>query len=633
MTSPHIDKPSAGLENYDSVHSRGSSFGQDLDEKGVRALLLGRDKSPFEQAIGGFVDFVGNIGIALGNAVAQLIPNLNIRDLPPLYEEFTEEAFKALEPLYSQADRAIEKAEEAQSKTENLNEELTGSIEGDFSDAIENYHGALGRLAQSVDEVTAQIPEVTQAAEAVAQAQQAVDAALEDLTVEINRTHELADRVDQSSQEYQEQVEAANAAAKRVEDAVADYSSRVSAAEKILSDMQATQKATSNAAQEVQGLVGTPEWDEAVTGFIYWQDQLNSDQSEFNRGVQSALDALEMVQSEQSDFNKGVRNALWVQDQVNQKQSDFNKGVTAALDALAMVEEEQSDFNKGVRSAIEALNTFATLQDKINHDVRKTLEDLAGVVDINQIHWLTQADYNRQNNIINRAQNEALMMHENQLMMLDDARPRSWVFYTSQRHDRKPWISVRINDRSLGLKSYVDLTALGSWAGRVMVSISFYDQGTGGDSAVDQYDWLVVPGDPDARTTTFRAGAVHMGIRNVAVTLYPFWGVRKREFLLEPYEYGSSPGYALRRNESYVNDMEGNPLEWNYQDSVRLPSRTVNMHGVTVHSPAKMVTANQGTYVYNEVDKLYNYTPEGTWIPAGAWIRSETDNLLVLTEV
>lgn len=635
MTSPNQPKPDPSSDLYDDVYSAGSSFGQELTEDSVRDLLKSQGESPFQQAVDDFFDFVGNIGTAIGNAMARLFPEINILPLPPLYEQFTDEAFKALEPLHSMADEAIEKAEAAQGLAEGLSEDLTGFVEGDFADAISDYDEALRNLTDSVDAVTAQIPEVTDAAAAVAAAQQAVDDAMANLIIEIDRTEQLATQVDASTQEYQDQVDAANAAAARVEDAVSDYSSRISAAEQILTDMQAAQAATTSAAQEVSSLVGTPEWDDAVSGFIYWQDQLNRDQSDFNQGVQSALDALDMVQNQQSDFNKGVRDALWVQDQVNQSQSVFNQGVQSALDALAMVEEEQSDFNKGVRSAIDALDTFANLQDQINQDVEQALVELSGVANVSQLQWLTQSEYNSQNNIINRGQTEALMLHENELMMLDDSRPRAWVFYTNQTHDRAPWISVRIDDRILGVRSKVDLTALGSWAGRVMVSISFYDQGTGSDSAVDQYDWLVVPGSPSERSTSFDAGALHMGIRNVAVTLYPFWGVRKREFLLKPYEFGTAPGYALRRNESYVNDMEGNPLDWNYQDSVRLPSRTVNMHGTSVTSPAKAVVANQGTYVYTPVDGKYHYTPAGTTIPARAeaWIRSETDALLVLTEV
>lgn len=633
MTSPNQPKPDPTSDRYDDVHSVGSSFGQDLTENSVRDMLMSQGESPFQQAIGNFFDFVGNIGIAIGNAVGRLIPGINIVPLPPLYEQFTDEAFRALEPLHSMADEAIEKADAAQDRAEELSGDLTGFVEGDFADAISNYDAALMNLSDSVDAVTAQIPEVTGAAEAVAAAQRAVDEALSDLTIEIDRMEQLADQVDQSSQEYQDQVAAANAAAARVEDAVSDYSSRISAAEGILADMQDAQAATYSAAQEVSSLVGTPEWDEAVSGFVYWQDQLNREQSDFNQGVQSALDALDMVQNQQSDFNKGVRDALWVQDQVNQSQSAFNQGVQAAVDALAMVEEEQSAFNQGVETAIDALNTFANLQDLVNQDVEQALEELSGVADVSQLQWLTQSEYNEQNDIINRGQTEALMLHENELTMMNDARPRSWVFYTSQTHERPPWIAVRINDRSLGFRSHVDLTALGSWAGRVMVSISFYDQGTGSESAVDQYDWLVVPDDPSERTTSFNAGALHMGIRNVAVTLYPFWGNRKREFLLKPYEPGTSNGFALQQTEAYVNDMEGNPLEWGGQGSVRLPSRTVDMFGTTVTSPAKMVRANKDTYVYDNVYNKYVYWPQGDQIPAGAWIRAATPDLLVLTEV
>lgn len=615
MTSPGNDKPTHEVVGYETVHSRGSSFGQGLDEKAVRQMLMGQEANPIQEAVAGALGFLVNIGTGLANAVSDLFGR-DRAPMSPLWEEFSDEAFKALEPLYSQSDRAIDEAQEAQGKAEALTEQLTGSIEGDFSDAIENYHGALGRLAQSVDAVTAQIPEVTQAADAVAQAQQAVDDALRDLTVEIDRTNDLADRVDQSSQEYQDQVDAANAAAERVEDAVADYTSRISDAERILTDMQAAREETSNAAQEVQGLVGTPEWDEAVSGFIYWQDQLNSEQSDFNQGVSAALAALEMVQSEQSVFNQGVRDALWVQDQVNLEQSDFNQGVSAALDALAMVEEEQSDFNQGVRTAIDALETFANLQDRINNDVRESLEELSGLADVSQIHWHTQEEYNQQNNEINRSQTEALMLHENQLVMLNTTRPRGWSLYSATTHTREPWVVVRIRDPIIGITSSVEVTALGSWSGRLAVSISFYDQGVGNDSALDQHDWIVTRGSPEHRTIRWNAGAVHMGIRNVKVTVFPYWGNERREFLLKPDTSLEGDGYGFRSTEAYVNDLEGNPISWDGDGTTRF-----NWSEVVADTPVLLFNGSE-----------YVSHPPGRAISPGTRFRATGRDLVKFTE-
>lgn len=60
MTSPNINKPKPTNEKYNDIYSRGSSFGQDLTESGVRKLLTGRIQSPLAQFLQWGVNLIGN---------------------------------------------------------------------------------------------------------------------------------------------------------------------------------------------------------------------------------------------------------------------------------------------------------------------------------------------------------------------------------------------------------------------------------------------------------------------------------------------------------------------------------------------------------------------------------------------
>lgn len=66
---PSIPKPDHTSDVYDDVYSKGSSFGQELEESSVRGLLMGRGRAPFDgahTALGGMLNFVvGGIADAI----------------------------------------------------------------------------------------------------------------------------------------------------------------------------------------------------------------------------------------------------------------------------------------------------------------------------------------------------------------------------------------------------------------------------------------------------------------------------------------------------------------------------------------------------------------------------------------
>lgn len=69
MTSPVGGKPESTQDKYDDVHSKGSSFGQDLNESKVRGLLSGQVKNPFQQAWKGATNFLDNIIGGIASAI------------------------------------------------------------------------------------------------------------------------------------------------------------------------------------------------------------------------------------------------------------------------------------------------------------------------------------------------------------------------------------------------------------------------------------------------------------------------------------------------------------------------------------------------------------------------------------
>lgn len=70
MTSPFIDKPSATNDKYDDVHTKGSTYGQDLkNEAQVRELLSHRVESPFQQAFRRFGEFATGMVSGIADAI------------------------------------------------------------------------------------------------------------------------------------------------------------------------------------------------------------------------------------------------------------------------------------------------------------------------------------------------------------------------------------------------------------------------------------------------------------------------------------------------------------------------------------------------------------------------------------
>ena len=67
MTSPNTPKPSRNTNNYEQVHSAGSSFGQDLSPTKVRTMLSNRVTNPFE-------GFMQGVATSVAEAIRDRLP-------------------------------------------------------------------------------------------------------------------------------------------------------------------------------------------------------------------------------------------------------------------------------------------------------------------------------------------------------------------------------------------------------------------------------------------------------------------------------------------------------------------------------------------------------------------------------
>lgn len=147
MTSPGIPKPSSVSGGYETVHSRGSSFGQGLSPGSVRDQLIGREK-PFLMGLGGmFNDFMtGLMGgfVGLIGAIIKRQPPPN--ETPNILSPIAADLEGALEPLLVQADTALQQAEDAGEEAVSIRERM----QHEFNPAMENsfmWKLTLDRLA------------------------------------------------------------------------------------------------------------------------------------------------------------------------------------------------------------------------------------------------------------------------------------------------------------------------------------------------------------------------------------------------------------------------------------------------------------------------------------------------------
>ena len=70
MTSPFISRPEATNDRYNDVHSKGSTYGQDLKSEGqVRALLTPHVESPFQRAFRRFGEFTTSMISGIADAI------------------------------------------------------------------------------------------------------------------------------------------------------------------------------------------------------------------------------------------------------------------------------------------------------------------------------------------------------------------------------------------------------------------------------------------------------------------------------------------------------------------------------------------------------------------------------------
>ena len=143
MTSPFISRPEATNDRYNDVHSRGSTYGQDLhSESQVRKLLAPHVESPFQRAFRRFGEFTTSMisGIAdaiRGNGGAKFgaISGAVDERLGPINDSILEsgkhhkELADKVEVIITDQRGIIKKSDELQAKIEDADKKTDSAID------------------------------------------------------------------------------------------------------------------------------------------------------------------------------------------------------------------------------------------------------------------------------------------------------------------------------------------------------------------------------------------------------------------------------------------------------------------------------------------------------------------------
>lgn len=173
MTRPVGGKPESTQDRYDDVHSVGSSFGADLDEKAVRSLLGNQVENPFASIVTGLANTVVDILESVANGILGIFKpgdkESPIRDaIVAVMEPMESQVFELGKRLNTLSTEAMEKIEaqgqlirNAESELSTLHtllqeqkayEEATRKALGDAEIAIGEAEAWMGINEEKIDE-------------------------------------------------------------------------------------------------------------------------------------------------------------------------------------------------------------------------------------------------------------------------------------------------------------------------------------------------------------------------------------------------------------------------------------------------------------------------------------------------
>ena len=259
MTSPIGSKPSQTVKDYETVHSQGSSFGQDLDEAKVRKLLSNRVSSPFSKAATNIVqtinEVVNNIADSIrggGGAKYSVIDDAVNDRLGPIDSAITEsgkqfeklsdkvtEYDKAQKEVLSEIDKTLEASRNAVSAAEQARTDLsefTARVSEQVDTLTVTADNALAKadsLSEKQREILSEAEENRKVLDQAVLDLDGVTQDLEDYKAELNRISEQAsqgvadakaanDAIQQANKELSSRIADGVAAHDDVKKAVAD---------------------------------------------------------------------------------------------------------------------------------------------------------------------------------------------------------------------------------------------------------------------------------------------------------------------------------------------------------------------------------------------------------------------------
>ena len=145
MTSPGVDVPSRKTKEYEEVHGRGSSFGQNLNEAKVRELLGTEVQSPFAK----FLIGIGDRFAAFAGDIAQAIKGEGAK-----YTMISGAVDERLGPLDTAISESGERMRELSDKVAE-NTKLQEQYRKESQEALEESRESLATAEQAIEDLAA----------------------------------------------------------------------------------------------------------------------------------------------------------------------------------------------------------------------------------------------------------------------------------------------------------------------------------------------------------------------------------------------------------------------------------------------------------------------------------------------
>ena len=349
MTSPVGGKPEPTQDRYDDVHSRGSSFGAELNESAVRGILSSQVESPFASVAISVANAFGSLISDVADAISGIIPD------GARTEPIKNAIVAKIGPLESEV-LALGESLSA------LSEETMGRIDAqkglidDATAAVNEAKDAVAAVKAVADQNKLDITE------AVSKAEKA-SADLAALAPKITAAIDAANKASSDVAELTPQVTSASADAAKANQDIAALSPKVSDA------VSKSDKAT----KDVAAL--TPK----VTAASNKATQAASDVADLTPKVTAAQDKADKAASDLSTLTPKVTAAQKRADaaytEAGKVRSELSPKITAAQNQADAAVADLAELEPKVTAAQSKADSAFTEAGKVRNEVTPKIEE------------------------------------------------------------------------------------------------------------------------------------------------------------------------------------------------------------------------------------------------------------------